>query len=323
MTNRPLCRFAERTTAEPRRRPAGAAERAERAYALLSERIAPAPGGRIQLLLTDHADFSNGFATPVPFNRITIYARPPIDGGSLAYFDDWLELVITHELVHTFHFEMAGTAGKVIRAVMGRLPTAWPVFPSAAAPTWMSEGLATYFESGFTGAGRAKGTWQEMVMRAASLEGALAPHAAAADSGASPACACASTLPPPPATLGPSRRSRAYAEAPPRVLRQQRRSETGLQRVRRQSQHPLPHLRRQRPVRPPAPQPVDCSTVALRLEPAHQTPKVASRHPQPCRPRRRRQHPLVHLPQNRYAVSLLTLNSIRSSPGSRSASDRT
>ena len=68
-----------------------AAERAERAYALLSERIATAPGGRIQLLLTDHADFSNGFATPVPFNRITIYAHPPIDGGSLAYFDDWLE----------------------------------------------------------------------------------------------------------------------------------------------------------------------------------------------------------------------------------------
>ncbi len=133
-----------------------AAERAERAYALLSERIATAPGGRVQLLLTDHADFSNGFATPVPFNRITVYARPPIDGGSLSYFDDWLELVITHELVHTFHFEMAGTAGKVIRAVMGRLPAAWPVFPSAAAPTWMSEGLATYFESGLTGAGRVR-----------------------------------------------------------------------------------------------------------------------------------------------------------------------
>ena len=152
-----------------------AAERAERAYALLSERFATAPGGRVQLLLTDHADFSNGFATPIPFNRITVYARPPIDGGSLSYFDDWLELVITHELVHTFHFEMAGTPARVIRTVMGRLPAAWPVFPSAAAPTWMSEGLATYFESGLTGAGRAKGTWQEMVMRAASLEGALGP----------------------------------------------------------------------------------------------------------------------------------------------------
>ncbi len=47
----------------------------------------------------------------------------------------------------------------------------WPVFPSAASPTWFVEGLATYFESELTGAGRVKGTWQEMVMRAAALEG--------------------------------------------------------------------------------------------------------------------------------------------------------
>ena len=152
-----------------------AAERAERAYALLSGRFARAPSGPVQLLLTDHADFSNGFATPFPFNRITIYARPPMEGGSLAYFDDWLELVITHELVHTFHFEMTGLPGRAIRAVFGRLPAGWPVFPSAAAPTWMNEGLATYFESSLTGAGRAKGTWQEMVVRAAVLEGSLGP----------------------------------------------------------------------------------------------------------------------------------------------------
>lgn len=150
-----------------------AAQRAERAHALLSERFADEPAGPVQLLLTDHADFSNGFATPLPFNQITIYARPPIDGGSLSYFDDWLELVVTHELVHTFHFDMAGAPGKAIRAVLGRYPAPWPVFPSAATPTWMSEGLATYFESSLTGAGRAKGTWQEMVMRTAALEGAL------------------------------------------------------------------------------------------------------------------------------------------------------
>lgn len=149
-----------------------AGRRAERAWAHLSERFAGEPAGPVQLLLTDHADFSNGFATPFPFNQITIYARPPIDGGSLAYFDDWLELVITHELVHTFHLDMAGALGKTIRAVLGRYPASWPVFPSAAAPMWMSEGLATYFESGLTGAGRVKGTWQEMVMRTAVLEGA-------------------------------------------------------------------------------------------------------------------------------------------------------
>ena len=147
-----------------------AASIAERAHVLLAERFAATPDGPIQLLLTDHADITNGFASPVPYNTVTIFVRPPMDGGTISYFDDWLGLVITHELVHTFHLDMTGTLGKVIRKLVGRLPAGWPVFPSGAAPTWMIEGLATYFESELTGAGRVKGTWQEMVMRAAALD---------------------------------------------------------------------------------------------------------------------------------------------------------
>lgn len=152
-------------------RRAGAA--AERAYGQLVERFVDPPRGRVQLLLTDHADFANGFASPRPYNHITIFARPPMDGGSISYYDDWLELVITHELVHTFHLDMTGTIGRVIRTVFGRPPALWPVFPSASAPTWMLEGLATYYESQLTGAGRVNGTWQEMVIRTAALEGGV------------------------------------------------------------------------------------------------------------------------------------------------------
>ena len=156
---------------------------AERAWVLLADRFVETPATPVQLLLTDHTDLTNGFASPAPYNRITIFARPPVDGGSISYFDDWLELVITHELVHTFHLDMTGPLGKVIRAVFGRTPAAWPVFPSAATPTWFVEGLATYFESELTGAGRVKGTWQEMVMRAAVLEGEFgAVHDVSGDS---------------------------------------------------------------------------------------------------------------------------------------------
>lgn len=150
-----------------------AADAAERAYALLSERFVDTPSVPVQLLLTDHADIANGFASPAPYNRITIFARPPMEGGSISYFDDWLELVVTHELVHTFHLDMTGAVGKVVRTLFGRLPATWPVFPSGATPTWITEGLATYFESQLTGAGRVRGTWQEMVMRTAALEGSL------------------------------------------------------------------------------------------------------------------------------------------------------
>ena len=69
---------------------------AERAWQQLADRFVGTPDTPVQLLLTDHADFANGFATPIPFNRVTIFTRPPVDGGSISYFDDWLEMVITH-----------------------------------------------------------------------------------------------------------------------------------------------------------------------------------------------------------------------------------
>ena len=152
---------------------ARAATSAERAYDLLADRFVNAPKGRIQLLLTDHTDLANGWATPFPYNQVTIFVRPPMQGGAISYFDEWLDMVIVHELVHTFHLDMTGLVGKVIRTVFGRTPGTWPVFPSGAVPTWVLEGLATYYESALTGAGRVKGTWQEMVLRAAALEGSL------------------------------------------------------------------------------------------------------------------------------------------------------
>ena len=68
---------------------------------------------------------------------------------------------------------MTGLIGKVIRTFFGRPPGTWPVFPSGSSPSWVLEGLATYFESELTGAGRVKGTWQEMVLRTAALEGSF------------------------------------------------------------------------------------------------------------------------------------------------------
>ena len=151
------------------------AERAERAYAQLASGFSAPPPGTIDIVLTDHADFSNGFANVVPGNRIVLYARPPADAGSLNYFDDWMELVVTHELVHIFHLDPAGGLGGILRAVLGRYPATWPFFPGRATPTWLTEGVATYYESTLTDAGRVHGTWQDMVLRTGALERGLEP----------------------------------------------------------------------------------------------------------------------------------------------------
>ncbi len=150
-----------------------AGDRAERAYAALEAAFVEAPKGRIDLVVTDHTDEANGFATILPSNRITIFATPPVQNLALQYFDDWLELLITHELAHIFHLDRSHPLGRAIRKLFGRVPLAWPVFPEVMVPTWTVEGLATHFESEVTDSGRSKGTYHEMVLRTAALEDAF------------------------------------------------------------------------------------------------------------------------------------------------------
>src|SRR5882672_2506978 len=54
-----------------------AAANAEIAYAQLARELTP-PRGTIDLVLSDDIDITNGYATPVPSNRIVVYANPPV-----------------------------------------------------------------------------------------------------------------------------------------------------------------------------------------------------------------------------------------------------
>jgi hypothetical protein len=149
---------------------ARAAERAERAFAALSEGFLPPPATPIDLLVTDHMDISNGFARVAPSNRIVIWLRPPVDGLALSHFDDWLELVITHELVHVFHLDYAGPLGRAARAVFGRPPRRWPFFVGNTLPSAVIEGVAVHLESELTDGGRLHGTFQEAMVRSQAAE---------------------------------------------------------------------------------------------------------------------------------------------------------
>jgi len=158
--------FPERL--EPLARRAGAY--AERAWVQLSEAFVAPPRGLIDLVVTDHTDVSNGFARLTPSNRITVYANPPVDDPALGFFDEWMELVITHELAHVFHLDRTGFLGRIGRSVFGRVPTTWPIFPGMDVPRWTTEGLATWYESSLTDAGRVHGTYHDMVVRTAAWE---------------------------------------------------------------------------------------------------------------------------------------------------------
>ncbi len=145
-----------------------AAAYAEHAYRQLAERL-PTPRGPIDLVVANNVDFSNGLATPFPSNRIIVYTHPPLSIPSLRFYDDWLELVVTHELVHIFHLDIAKSWWGLAQSVFGRSPF---LMPNLYLPAWVVEGLATFYESELTGTGRVHGTHERMVVRAGVLQGA-------------------------------------------------------------------------------------------------------------------------------------------------------
>ncbi|MBM3907096.1 MAG: hypothetical protein FJ363_03345 [Gemmatimonadetes bacterium] len=148
------------------RRGAGSAERA---YARLAPRLTPARG-RIDLAITDHADFSNGFAWVSPTPRIVVYARPPVDERSLRFRDDWLDLVIQHELVHVFHLDRSRGWWRAAQRVFGRQPM---LFPNAWSPSWLLEGLAVHYESALGDGGRIEGRMLVPTINAKAVDGRM------------------------------------------------------------------------------------------------------------------------------------------------------
>lgn len=143
-----------------------AAAQAETAYVRLADHL-PRPRGLIDLLISDDFDVSNGYAMPAPGNRIVVYATPPVAESSLRYTDDYLQLVIIHELVHIFHLDRVRGVWALLQNVFGRSPL---LFVNGYQPRWLVEGLAVYYESLLTGSGRIEGSEHRMIARTAALE---------------------------------------------------------------------------------------------------------------------------------------------------------
>lgn len=144
-----------------------AAAVAEQAHARLANQLHWQPWERTEITLTDRMDVPNGFASPIPSNRITVFVTPPDGVDSLEDYDDWLRLVITHEYVHILHMDQARGAPAGLRKIFGRYPLPFPnTFPNAWQPSWFIEGLATYIETDTErGVGRGQSSFFRMLMR--------------------------------------------------------------------------------------------------------------------------------------------------------------
>ncbi len=144
------------------------AREAERSYRLLATELHP-PRGKVDLTLADDGDVANGVASVFPSSRITLFVVPPATDPGLQLYDSWLRLVTTHELTHVFHLDRAKSFWGLAQRVFGRVPG---LFPNEYQPSWVAEGLATYYESRFTNGGRVRGSLHTQVLAADRAGGA-------------------------------------------------------------------------------------------------------------------------------------------------------
>ena len=142
----------------------------EEARATMADLLGWTPAERVQVLVIDDGDAANGFATIMPFDRVTILAFPPEADSALGDYDDWLRLLVFHEYAHIAHLDNARGIPEAINAVLGKV-----LKPNQSVPRWFSEGLATWVETLVSQGGRVGASRFEMMLRAAALANRLPP----------------------------------------------------------------------------------------------------------------------------------------------------
>ncbi len=142
---------------------------AERAYRLNTRYLNWRPSGRVMVTLSDISDGANGSASSIPFNFINAYGVPPDSLDELNDFDDYVKLLITHELTHVVHLDTILSACPLIyNTLVGKT---WA--PNLAEPVWFIEGMAVLMESRQTTAGRLRSSFYDMHLRVPFLEGRM------------------------------------------------------------------------------------------------------------------------------------------------------
>jgi Tol biopolymer transport system component len=129
--------------------------------------------GRVQVILVDQTDLSNGWATPLPFNTIEIAAAAPGGASLIGNTDDWLYLVFAHEYTHIVHLSRGQGWIGGLRRVFGRMPL---LYPNLYLPKWQIEGLAVHEESALSGQGRVPDSNFRAIIDVASSASRFEPH---------------------------------------------------------------------------------------------------------------------------------------------------
>lgn len=157
------------------------ASRAEAIDSAVARTVGQAPAAKTQIVVDDPYQVPNGSAWPF-LNQplINLWATPPNPRDDIGEFQNWGEMLLSHEFTHIAHLTRP-SRNTLTRLLWQALPVdLGPV--AIRAPRWVIEGYATLVEGSVSGSGRPHGAWRASFLRQWALEGQL-PRYEQLDSG--------------------------------------------------------------------------------------------------------------------------------------------
>lgn len=142
----------------------------EEAHLALTPVLRHKPTQRTQVVVSDFGDSANGSATAIPSLEMNVYAAPPNLDGNLNDYDDWLRVLVYHEYAHILHLDTVSGLPELFNKVLGR-----SFALNQNMPSMVIEGTAVWLESRTSARGRIRSAWFRGWLRAAALDGTLAP----------------------------------------------------------------------------------------------------------------------------------------------------
>jgi hypothetical protein len=144
------------------------------------------PAGKIVINTYDVSDYGFGATTTIPQNYIRLEIEPLEPGYEAVPYNERIQWLLSHELVHIAVNDKKSSLGSIIRGLFGKVPpektqpfTAIYSVPGnfkRYTPRWYHEGIAVFLETWLSGGyGRTLGNFDEMYFRTCVLEGKRFP----------------------------------------------------------------------------------------------------------------------------------------------------
>jgi len=157
------------------------ASKIEGIHAKVAEWVGFEAKGPINVVIEDPMMEANGATIP-QLNRpiVVLWKTPPDPDSSIGHYDNWIDLLVTHELAHLHHL-MRPRDGSREKSRWFDSLSIGPI--TRKAPRLIIEGYATLIEGRITGSGRPHSAYRAAVIRQWALQGKIPNYGDASRTG--------------------------------------------------------------------------------------------------------------------------------------------